>query len=100
MQENVYILDKEYLIACNPEEKEALRESARIVDQKMREIRQNGKVIGTERIAVMAALNIAHDLLQKNQGEHAHDETLRTRLRLMQEKIETVLADEDRQLKL
>jgi len=66
----VRILDKEYQVACPPEERDALRASARYLDQQMRTIRQGGKVIGMERIAVMAALNLSHELIQKNQREN------------------------------
>ena len=62
---NVHILDKDYCISCPPSERERLEESARYLHRKMREIRSTGKVIGTERIAVMAALNIAHELLHR-----------------------------------
>jgi len=61
---SVSILDKEYKVAC-PEEQEAeLMLSAKYLDKQMRSIRDTGKVIGLERIAVMAALNISHELLQ------------------------------------
>jgi cell division protein ZapA len=60
----VNILDRDYQIACNNEEKELLLAAAKYLDQKMREIRDRGNVIGIDRIAVMAALNIAHDFLQ------------------------------------
>jgi cell division protein ZapA len=60
----VNILDRDYQIACENEEKESLLAAARFLDQKMREIRDRGNVIGIDRIAVMAALNIAHDFLQ------------------------------------
>ncbi len=60
----VKILDKEYQVAC-PEEQEAeLIVSAKYLDKQMRSIRDSGKVIGLERIAVMAALNISYELLQ------------------------------------
>ena len=60
----VKILDKEYQVAC-PEEQEAeLVVSAKYLDKQMRNIRDTGKVIGLERIAVMAALNISYELLQ------------------------------------
>ena len=60
----VKILDKEYQVAC-PEEQEAeLVVSAKYLDKQMRGIRDSGKVIGLERIAVMAALNISYELLQ------------------------------------
>jgi cell division protein ZapA len=63
----VQILGKEYPIACPEEEQHDLLISARFLDEKMRQIRNTGRVIGTERIAVMAALNIAHELLQIHQ---------------------------------
>ena len=65
----VQILDKEYLIGCPPEEQQNLQSAARYLDSKMREIRRSGKVIGADRIAVMAALNITHELLHKQQSQ-------------------------------
>ncbi|NCF16747.1 MAG: cell division protein ZapA [Haliea sp.] len=63
----VKILDKEYQVAC-PEEQEAdLIVSAKYLDKQMRDIRDTGKVIGLERIAVMAALNISYELLQASE---------------------------------
>ena len=63
----VKILDKEYQVAC-PEEQEAdLMVSAKYLDKQMRSIRETGKVIGLERIAVMAALNISYELLQASE---------------------------------
>ena len=63
----VTILDKEYKVAC-PEEQEAeLVVSAKYLDKQMRSIRDTGKVIGLERIAVMAALNLSHELLQASE---------------------------------
>lgn len=59
----VFILDKSYRINCPEGEQDSLRSSAQYLDRKMREIRSGGKVIGLERIAVIAALNITHELL-------------------------------------
>ncbi|HEX6592217.1 MAG TPA: cell division protein ZapA [Moraxellaceae bacterium] len=59
----VFILDKSYRINCPENEQESLRSSAQYLDRKMRDIRSSGKVIGLERIAVIAALNITHELL-------------------------------------
>jgi cell division protein ZapA len=59
----VYILDKEYLVACPEEERDALRESAKYLNDRMTEIRGSGKVVGMDRIAVMAALNLAHEVV-------------------------------------
>ncbi|WP_101758519.1 cell division protein ZapA [Oceanicoccus sp. KOV_DT_Chl] len=69
----VKLLDKEYQVACPPGQQQALTQSANYLDSQMRSIRANGKVIGLERIAVMAALNISNELLQ--QGPVAEEDT-------------------------
>lgn len=85
------ILDKEYTISCPPEEHNALLASVQHVNNKMREIRNGGKVIGAERIAVMAAINIAHDML-KSQNQVANiDMDVITRIDDLQEKIHNSL---------
>lgn len=61
---SVHILDKEYQVACPEDQQAELIISARYLDKQMRAIRDTGKVIGLERIAVMAALNISHELLK------------------------------------
>lgn len=63
----VKILDKEYQVACPQEQEAELIVSARYLDKQMRAIRDSGKVIGLERIAVMAALNISYELLQASE---------------------------------
>lgn len=98
-QVRIHILDKEYLVACPESQREELMESASMLDGKMRKIRDSGKVIGAERIAVMAALNIAHELVQFQGEERGYDQALSARLRMLEKKIATVL-DQDRQLKL
>jgi len=62
----VKLLDKEYQVACPSGQQQALVRSANYLDNQMRNIRSTGKVIGLERIAVMAALNISHELLQQD----------------------------------
>ena len=62
----VKILDKEYQVACPEEQESDLAVSAQYLDKQMRKIRDTGKVIGVERIAVMAALNISYELLQES----------------------------------
>lgn len=61
----VQILDKEYRINCAPEERPGLLESARLLDERMRQVRQSGRVLGGDRIAVMAALNLIYELVQE-----------------------------------
>ena len=63
----VKILDKDYQVACPEEQESELVVSAKYLDKQMRSIRETGKVIGLERIAVMAALNISYELLQASE---------------------------------
>ncbi|HEB58262.1 MAG TPA: cell division protein ZapA [Gammaproteobacteria bacterium] len=90
---SISILDKEYLIGCDEDEQEALLASARYLDKTMRDIRDSGKVVGADRIAVMAALNIAHELLSQDgaKGGGGRMESYSKRLRRLQEKIEHAL---------
>ena len=60
----VFILDKEYLVACPEEERDDLMASANYLNDRMTQIRGSGKVVGIDRIAVMAALNLAHEILK------------------------------------
>lgn len=72
----VKILEKDYLVSCPDDKKNALTAAALHLDGKMRDIRSSGKVLGTERIAVMAALNITYELLQSSQGVSEEQSTL------------------------
>ena len=87
----IHILDKEYKIACSEEERHDLQRSADYLDTKMREIRDSGKIIGTDRIAVMAALNIAHELITQDGSTASTDASVGTRIRSIQEKIDDAL---------
>ncbi len=90
----VKILDKEYQVACPREERQALMESAQLLDERMKAIRGSGAVIGLERIAVMAALNLSHELLQAKSGNTAPVgvATDKADLQRLSDKIERVLA--------
>lgn len=87
----IHILDKEYRIACQREEKDDLIASARYLDGKMREIKAGGKVIGSDRIAVMAALNLANEVLEQRNRKENTVQNLSKRLQTMQEKIDIAL---------
>lgn len=89
----VQILDKEYRFSCPEEESEALVAAARCVNRKMAEIRDSGKVIGLERIAIMAAINIAHELLDVGGDGQADDLLLPKQLAGLQQKIEKAVTD-------
>ena len=88
---NVKILEKEYQISCKAEERAALLDSAELLDAKMREIRESGKVTGLDRIAVMAALNMANELLlARGQGESLETDAA-VRIQAMRERVESAL---------
>lgn len=88
---SVTILDKEYLIACPEEERHDLIRSADYLDRKMREIRDAGKIIGADRIAVMAALNISHELLTQSGESGNIDSSVGQRIKGLEAKIEDAL---------
>ena len=69
---NISILDKDYKVACPVGEQSALLESARFLDLKMREVRDSGNIMGSERIAVITALNMANDLLRTSALDFRH----------------------------
>jgi cell division protein ZapA len=93
----VRILDKEYQVSCQEHEKNALMDSARYLDEKMREIRNTGKVIGSDRVAVMAALNITYDLLQCKSTLSGSHQLESDKIKQLQNKVEVAL-DRSRQL--
>lgn len=95
----VSILGKEYQVACPEEEREALIASARMVHQSMEKIRATGKVVGLDRVAVMAALNLAHELLTLQQDEGQDIEKINNKIVQLKERVSSFL-DEDRQLEL
>ncbi|HHQ41921.1 MAG TPA: cell division protein ZapA, partial [Chromatiales bacterium] len=76
-----------------PGEREDLMASARHLDQLMREIRDSGKVIGLDRIAVMAALNMAHELLELRREREGLSERIGARVRALQAKVEEALGE-------
>lgn len=87
----IRILEKEYHIACPVGEKSELLASADLLNRKMREIRDSGKVVGLDRVAVMAALNLANELLKA----HGEDQELKNivghRIKAMRERLDAAL---------
>ena len=96
---SVSILDKDYKISCPTGEQPALLASAKYLDGKMREVRDNGNMMGTERVAVIAALNITNDFLSSNQDQQELDKELPPRLKNLEEKITQAL-ERARQLEI
>lgn len=90
-QVSVRILDKEYQVACPAGERTDLLDSAEVLNAKMLEIRDGGKVVGLDRIAVMAALNMANDLLHAQAKDRLLEGDLSSRLKIISERVENVL---------
>ncbi len=88
---SVRILEKEYVVACPHEERAALLDAAEFLTGRIREIRDSGKVVGLDRIAVMAALNLANELL-RIRTQASDTSSVVTRVRAVRERAETALA--------
>jgi cell division protein ZapA len=89
----VSILGDEYMISCAPGEEDALRNSAAFLDKRMKEIRSSGKVMSNERIAVMAALNLSHEVLALRDKASTDDDQLGRRIKSLRDKVELALND-------
>lgn len=96
---SVRILDKEYFVSCTHEERADLLDSAEFLNGKMREIRDSGKVVGLDRIAVMAALNMANELLKQRGHGQSLESDFGTRIKSLRERVEAAL-ERGRQLDL
>jgi cell division protein ZapA len=94
---DVAIMGRTYKVACSEDEREALLSAVTYLDRKMNEIKNAGKVSSSERIAVMAALNIAHELLTaKNSASGFDIEGLRRRMAAMEATLDQALAPQER----
>ena len=103
---DISLLGREYKVACKESERAELVDAVALLDRRMREIRDGGKIAGAERIAVMAALNLAHDLLRERRAPQStssavsataiDDSGLRRRIVSMQTAIDQVLAGQDK----
>jgi len=85
---NVRILDREYTVGCEPDERDNLMAAAKLLDAKMREIRGSNRMAALDRVAVLAALNLAHELQQiRTDGDRRDREVART-VGAMQRKLD------------
>ena len=100
----IKILEKEYDIACPQDERTELLDSAELLNERMRSIRDSGKVIGLDRIAVMSALNLAHEVvrLKNSTGllDESKDEDVTSRIRKIRDRIQTALGEPNASLDL
>jgi cell division protein ZapA len=105
---DVTILGREFKVACKEDERDDLMEAVALLDKRMKEIRDSGKVSGADRIAVMAGLNIAHELLRERRasaitvtelpavGAAIDGEAARRRIQAMQAAIDRTLAGQEK----
>jgi cell division protein ZapA len=86
---NIHIMGSEYHVASPEDEISKLQEAARALDTRMREIKEGGRIMGLERVAVMAALNLSYELLH---GESTNLKETNQRMQKLQDKVDTALA--------
>ena len=98
-QISLRIMEKEYVVACPYEERSALLDAGEFLNARMREIRDSGKVVGHDRIAVMVALNLANELLRLKNRDAKLEGEVAPRLRAMRERVEGAL-EKGQQLEL
>ncbi len=91
---DVNIMGREFTVACSEEERPGLIEAVNFLDKKMRDIRDTGKIVGVERIAIMAALNLAHELLNTKNGSVDVGD-IKRRISHMQDQIDQVYATKE-----
>ena len=96
---SVTILGKEYQVACPADQVDALTKAARFLDDQMEQIRASGKVVGLDRVAVMAALNMANDLIGARHTEEAIESDAKGKIIEMRERVESAL-QQGKQLEL
>jgi len=96
---SVRIMEKEYMVSCPYEERSALLDSAEFLNSRMREIRDSGKVVGHDRIAVMVALNLANELMRIRGLDAKLENEVTGRVRALRERVEGAL-EKGQQLEL
>ncbi len=94
---DVNIMGREFIVACTDEERAGLLEAVSYLDKKMHDIRDTGKIIGIDRIAIMAALNLSHELLHTKTGDVDIGDYKR-RISLMQNQIDEAMANQTKLL--
>ena len=95
----ISVMQKEFQVACPEGEEESLLRAARDLSEQMEAIRSSGKVVGMDRIAIMAALNMSHELLTGHTKVQTSQDYARLRIRALNDRLESAIAD-GKQLKI
>jgi cell division protein ZapA len=93
---DITLLGRSYRVACSDEEREALLQAVSFLEAKMNEIKLSGKVAGTERIAVMAALNVAHEMLSMRIGEGFDMGKAKRRISAIEAALDAAIAKQEK----
>lgn len=88
---NIRLLDREYTVGCAPDEQDSLLSAARLLDGKMREIRGGNRMAALDRVAVLAALNLAHELQMLRQASEANDRELNEALGKLHRRLDAMI---------
>lgn len=88
------LIDREFLIACAPEEREGLLEAASFLDRKMRELRANAKAPSFERLAVLTAISVAHEFISLRKQHESQEQRVTDGLAALRSKLDAVLDSE------
>ena len=94
---DVKIMGREFTVSCTDEERQGLMDAVAYLDKKMRDIRDSGKIVGVERIAMMAALNLSHEVLNTKSGDIDIGDYKR-RISTMQNQIDEAIAEQGKLL--
>lgn len=94
---DVQIMGREFTVSCTDEERQGLADAVSYLDKKMRDIRDSGKITGVERIAIMAALNLSHEVLNTKTGDIDIGDYKR-RINVMQNQIDDAIAEQNKLL--
>ena len=92
-QVSIRILEKEYQVACPASEESDLIAAADLLNQSMRDIRERGKVVGLDRVAVMAALNLANEVIKFRSRDEELNNTFGSRIESLRDKLDTALGN-------
>jgi len=89
---SIHIMGNEYHVASPEDEVEKLEQAAKALDKRMREIKESGRIMGLERVAVMAALNLSYELMHGERTSLEETNEINQRIKRLQEKVDTALA--------
>jgi len=89
---SLHILDREYTVGCADGERDSLLSAARLLDEKMRDVRGGNRMASIDRIAILAALDIAHEFQQTSKNHAARDQALETAISRLTRRLDEVLA--------